>query len=200
MIRLLPPGPDGRARVHAETRDEWREWLAANHADVPGVWLVSWKRSTGRPAMTYEDLVEELLCAGWIDSKAGTLDDERSMLTVTPRRPGSGWSRPNKERIARLEAAGLMLPAGERVVAAAKADGSWSKLDAVEALEVPDDLAAAFDAHAGAREQWDGFPRSARRAILAWIVGAKRPETRARRVAETAESAVRGERANERPR
>ena len=199
MIEQLPAGPDGRALVHAETRAEWRDWLARNHAESAGVWLVSWKRTTGRPAMPYEELVEELLGFGWIDSKAGTLDEERTMLLVTPRKKGSGWSRPNKERVARLEAAGLMAPAGQRVVDAARADGSWSKLDAVEALEVPDDLAAAFDAHPGAREKWDAFPPSARKAILGWIVQAKRADTRTRRVTETAECAARGERANERP-
>ncbi len=199
MIEELPAGPDGRARIHVETRAQWRDWLAANHGESTGVWLVSWKRATGRPAMTYEELVEELLCCGWVDSKAGTLDEQRSMLLVTPRKRGSGWSRPNKERIARLEAAGLMAPAGQRVVDAARADGSWSKLDAVEALEVPDDLAAAFDVHPGSREHWDAFPPSARKAILGWIVQAKRPDTRTRRVTETAECAARGERANERP-
>jgi uncharacterized protein YdeI (YjbR/CyaY-like superfamily) len=122
------------------------------------------------------------------------LDDERTMLWLSPRRPASGWSRPNKERIAGLEAAGRMAPAGARVVAEARASGAWSLLDEVEALIVPDDLATAFDRHPGARAHWDAFPRSTRRAMLEWISQAKRAETRQRRVAETAERSGRGER------
>ena len=130
-----------------------------------------------------------------------TVDDRRSRLLMTPRKPRSGWSRPNKERIARLEAAGLMSAAGHAAVEAARANGSWTALDAVEALEEPGDLAAALDADPDARRHWDAFPRSAKRGILEWIANAKRPATRAKRVSETARLAGRGERANQwRPR
>ncbi|MFA9431444.1 YdeI family protein [Egicoccus sp. AB-alg2] len=188
---------DGDPRVHVETVEEWADWLAAHHADATGAWLVTWRTPTGRPAPTYDEAVTEALRFGWVDSVARRLDDERSMLRFSPRKRGSGWSRPNKVRIARLEADGRMAPAGAAVLAAAQADGSWTLLDAVEDLEVPDDLAAAFDAHPGSRERWEAFPRSAKRAILEWIVQAKRAETRARRVAETAEKAAPGERANQ---
>jgi len=184
-------------RQHPETREAWRAWLEANHATSPGVWHVSWKKATGRPAVGYDASVEEALCFGWVDSLQRTVDEERSMLLFTPRKPGSAWSRTNKERIGRLEAAGRMAPAGIAVVEAAKASGRWTALDGVEALVVPEDLRAAFDEHPGAAEHWDGFPRSARRGILEWIMQAKRPETRARRVAETAGKAARGERANQ---
>lgn len=187
----------GRRCVHPETRAEWRRWLARNHAGGEGVWLVSWKAATGRPVIPYEAVVEEALCVGWIDSQAQALDDERSMLLITPRKRGSGWSRPNKERIARLTAAGRMRPAGLAVVEAAKADGSWSALDAVEALIEPADLAAALDAAPAAREHWDGFSPSSRKALLQWIVTAKRPETRARRIDETARLAAAGKKANQ---
>jgi uncharacterized protein YdeI (YjbR/CyaY-like superfamily) len=189
-----------RERVHAETVEQWRAWLHANHATSTGVWLVSWKKRTGRPAVAYDDAVTEALAVGWVDSKPGGLDEERSMLWFAPRKPGSAWSRHNKHRIARLEAEGRLLEAGRRAVDAARADGSWTRLDAVEDLVVPDDLAAALDAHPGARAAWDGFPRSTRRGILEWIVQAKRPATRAARVTETAEKAARGERANQWPR
>jgi len=119
------------------------------------------------------------------------------MLWFTARRRGSGWARPNKRRIEELEAAGLMTDAGRRVVEAAKADGSWSLLDDVEDLVVPPDLAAAFDADPGSREQWEGFPRSAKRGILEWVVQARTAPTRARRITEVAEKAGRGERANQ---
>lgn len=187
---------DDAPRVHAETRAAWRAWLAEHHATARGAWLVSWKKATGRPAVGYDAAVEEALCVGWVDSLPRRFDDERSMLYVAPRKPGSGWSRPNQERVARLEASGRMRPAGQAVVDAARADGSWSRLDAVEDGVVPDDLREAFARHDGAAARWDAFPRSARRGILEWIAQAKRPETRARRVDETARLAALGERAN----
>lgn len=189
--------PKRAEQVHATTAAEWRAWLERHHDRETGVWLVSWKTATGRPRMSYEESVEEALAFGWVDSKASTLDDERSMLWFAPRRSGSGWSRPNKERVERLERDGRMTDAGRRVIERAKADGTWTLLDDVENLVVPDDLAAAFDARPGAVEQWEGFPRSARRGILEWIVQAKTAPTRERRIIETAEAAARGERANQ---
>jgi uncharacterized protein YdeI (YjbR/CyaY-like superfamily) len=183
-----------RERFHAETREQWEAWLADNHAASTGVWLVTWKTGSGRPRLGYEEIVEEALRVGWIDAKARGLDEERAMLWMSPRKPGSGWSRPNKERIARLEKAGLMLPAGKAVLDAAKASGAWTLLDDVENLVVPDDLAAAFDARPGAREHWDGFPRSVKRNSLQWLVYAKRAETRAKRIAQIADRTAAGER------
>ena len=176
---------------------EWRAWLAEHHRRGAGVWLVTWRSGSDGPRITYEESVEQALCFGWVDSKGRALDSERTMLWFAPRKRGSGWARTNKERIERLAAAGLMAPAGQAVIDAAKADGSWTLLDDVENLVVPDDLAAAFAAHPPAREHWDAFPRSARRAILEWIVQAKRAETRAKRVAEAAEKAQVNERANQ---
>jgi uncharacterized protein YdeI (YjbR/CyaY-like superfamily) len=179
----------------AETRGQWRAWLDANHANSAGIWLVTWKKASGRPVLDYEQQVEEALAWGWIDSKGMTVDADRTRLVFLPRRPGSGWSRPNKQRIVRLEDQGLMQPAGRRVIDAAKADGSWTLLDEVEDLIVPPDLAAAFDRHPGSREQWDAFPRSPRRAMLAWLVTAKRAETRASRIEKIASEAAEGRRA-----
>ncbi|TFD83216.1 hypothetical protein E3T61_21610 [Cryobacterium lactosi] len=147
------------------------------------------------PVLAYEDAVLEALAVGWVDSKGARLDESRTMLYFGPRRRGSSWSRPNKQRIERLRAEGLMLPAGEAAVRAAEMDGSWTRLDEVEDLIVPPDLAEALAAIAGARANWDAFPRSPRRAILEWIVLAKRPETRAARIRDAAESAGRNERA-----
>jgi uncharacterized protein YdeI (YjbR/CyaY-like superfamily) len=185
-------------QVHAETREQWRRWLADNHERRTGVWLVSWTQHTDRPRVSYDESVEEALCVGWVDSKGRKLDDDRTMLWFAPRKPDSAWSRSNKERVARLEAAGSMRPAGRRAIEQAKASGSWTRLDDVEDLVVPDDLAAAFAAHPGSQEHWDAFPRSVKRAILEWIVQARRAETRAKRIAEAAERAGRGERANQR--
>jgi uncharacterized protein YdeI (YjbR/CyaY-like superfamily) len=156
---------------------------------------VSFKRAAGKPRVEYDEAVEELLCFGWIDGKAGTLDDERSMIWCSPRQAASGWSRSNKERVERLAAAGLMTEAGLRAIQVAKANGAWSRLDEAEELVVPGDLAEAFGRYPGAAEAWEGFSRSARRAILLWIVEARRPETRAARVEESARLASKGEKA-----
>lgn len=183
--------------VECTTLAQWRRWLKANHTRPEGVWLVTYKQSASKPTLTYEESVCEALCWGWIDSTRRRVDGERSMLRFTPRNPRSGWSAPNKTRIAQLEREGRMQPAGRAVVAAAKANGTWSKLDAVEALEIPADLARAFRAHAGSRKQFEAFPRSVKRGILEWIGGAKKPETRAKRVEETARLAGEGKRANQ---
>ena len=182
-------------RVHPSDRVDWRAWLERNHAVASGVWLVTWRPSSGMPVLSYEDAVLEALAVGWVDSKGARLDDRRTMLYFAPRRRGSSWSRPNKQRIERLRTEGLMRPAGEAAVLAAEADGSWSRLDEVEDLIVPPDLAEALAGHAGARENWDAFPRSPRRAMLEWIVLAKRAETRAARIRSVAEAAARNERA-----
>ena len=178
-------------------RDGWRAWLIANHATSKGVWLVGFRPSTGRASVAYEAAVEEALCVGWIDSKGTRLDDKRNLQWYSPRSPRSGWSGSNKVRVARLSQAGLMLPAGLAAVEEAKRRGTWSMLDDVEALIVPPDLAMAMDDHPPARPNWDAFSPSARRQILGWIVQAKRPETRAARVSETATRAARNEKANQ---
>lgn len=182
---------------HPLSRAEWRAWLMENHARQQGLWLISYKKVTGRPRVDYDDAVEEAICFGWIDSKANTLDDERSMLWFAPRRTGTGWSKPNKERVARLLQAGLMAPPGLAKIAAAQKDGSWNALDAVEALEIPPDLAVALAAQGTAAANFDAFPRSVKRGILEWIASAKRPATRANRVEETARLAAENRRANQ---
>jgi uncharacterized protein YdeI (YjbR/CyaY-like superfamily) len=175
--------------VHPATRPQWRDWLVANHATSSGVWLVSWRRDTGRPAIGYEEAVEEGLCFGWVDSQQKPWDDGRTALRFTPRKPGSPWARTNKERVARLEAAGLMSAAGLLSVAAARRDGSWTIFDSVDEMIIPDDLFTALAAHPPARERFAGFPPGAQRAALRWIVLAKRPATRAARILQIAEGA-----------
>jgi uncharacterized protein YdeI (YjbR/CyaY-like superfamily) len=188
---------DAYAQLPVESRAAWRSWLEAHHAGTPGVWVVTWKKASGGRYVGYEDLVEEALCFGWVDSRSRGLDDARTQLLMTPRKPASRWSRPNKERIERLQAAGGMAPAGLAAVELAKATGSWTGLDDVEAGREPEDLRAALDADTDARRHWDAFPRSTRRAILEWITAAKRPETRQKRVRETAGQAARNVRANQ---
>jgi uncharacterized protein YdeI (YjbR/CyaY-like superfamily) len=183
---------DKYPKVEFNNRQAWRAWLAEHHDSSTGVWLVTYKQSSGKSRMTYEDAVEEGLCFGWIDSTANAVDDERSMILYTPRKPKSGWSRPNKVRVERLIAAGLMTPAGQAKIDAARADGSWALLDAVEDMIMPDDLQAALDADAMAKQGFEAFSNSVRKQLLQWVYTAKRSETRQKRIATIVESAVEG--------
>ncbi|HEX6132130.1 MAG TPA: YdeI/OmpD-associated family protein [Actinomycetota bacterium] len=185
--------------IEAKDRAAWRRWLSRHHARDGGVWLVLHKKGSTTGSLSYEDAVNEALCFGWIDSKARTLDDERYTIWMSPRKRGSVWAVTNKRRIERLIEEGAMTEAGMAVIEAAKADGSWSAYDAVEALELPDDLLAAFGRRPGSRERWDAFPESVRKQALWWIVSAKREATRAARVEETAARAARNERVTDRP-
>jgi uncharacterized protein YdeI (YjbR/CyaY-like superfamily) len=187
----------GLAQVEVITREAWRAWLAAHYAQDESVWCVTYKAGASKPRVGYDDLVEEALCFGWIDSAVRRLDAERTMLLMSPRRDKSAWSAINKARVDKLLAAGMMTPAGLAKVESAKASGLWTKLDAVEALTVPDDLAGAFRDHPGAEANWLSFPRSTKRGILEWIEQAKKPETRAARVMETAAKAAQNIRANQ---
>jgi len=183
--------------IHPQSRAEWRAWLQEHHSRANGVWLVSYKKASGKPRFDYAEGVEEALCFGWIDSKANALDDERSMLWYAPRKPRTGWSKVNKARIERLLAANLIMPAGLAKIAAAKQDGSWNALDAVEALEIPADLAAALANFPNAAQHFAAFPRSAKRGILEWINQAKTTATRSKRIEETAKLAEENVRANQ---
>ena len=189
--------PSAENSFFAETRFQWRAWLEANHATVSGIWLVFNKKSSGLPHIPYEEDVEEALCFGWVDSKPAKVDDVRSSLYYSPRKPKSGWARTNKIRVARLLEESLMREVGLRVIEAAKADGSWELLDSVENLEIPSDLELALQATEGASANFAVFPKSAKQGILQWIVQAKRGETRAARIAETARLAAVNERANQ---
>ncbi len=188
----LPPNA-----THPKSRAAWRAWLESHHTQTEGVWLVSYKKATGKPRFEYDESVEEAICFGWIDSKVNKLDDERSMLWFAPRKPRTGWSKPNKERVERMLAAGLMHPTGLAKVEQAKADGTWSSLDGVEELQVPPDLSKALTSYPNAAANFDAFPRSVKRGILEWILVAKKAETRAKRIDETARLASENLRANQ---
>ncbi|BDZ46658.1 YdeI/OmpD-associated family protein [Naasia aerilata] len=186
---------DDAPRVHAETAEEWRAWLLEHGETEDCAWLVSWRRETGRPSVGYEESVVHALSVGWVDSTQKKLDDDRLMLYFARRKSGSVWSRPNKVRVERILREGLMTPAGARVIEEAKRTGSWNALDEVEDRIVPDDLAAALAAASPeAAGNWAAYSSSARGRMLTWISQAKRPETRERRVAETARFAAAGER------
>jgi uncharacterized protein YdeI (YjbR/CyaY-like superfamily) len=188
------PSLHDKPHVQPADRAEWRAWLEANHASVPGAWLVTYRARSGKGGLDYEAAIEEALCFGWVDGTGGTVDDERGKLYFAPRKPGSGWAATNKARIERLIASGRMAPAGLAAIERAKANGSWSLLDSVERLEVPDDLAGALEGHAGARDVFDAWPPSVRKQALATLVLAKRPATRSERIRRIVTAATRGER------
>ena len=183
--------------VQADTRKAWRAWLTRHHAQAEGIWLVMWKKASGRARLSYAEAVEEALCFGWIDSRPNTLDGDRSLLRFAPRKAGTGWSRLNKQRVEQAMADGRMATAGRAKVDAAKADGSWSALDAVEALEIPPDLREALHARGPAAANFEAFPRSVKRSILEWIGSAKRAATRAERIKTSADMAALNQRANQ---
>lgn len=189
------PRTDTYLQVQPANRAAWRQWLQQHHSSSPGVWLVYCKKASGQPSVTYAEAVEEALCFGWIDSHPRKLDADRTQLLFTPRKPKSGWSRVNKERLERLEAAGQLMPAGLAAIARAKQNGAWESLDAAEAGLIPDDLAAALAVNAPAAQHFAAFSTSARKMILTWVLGAKQPETRARRISETVRLAALNKRA-----
>ena len=194
----MPETPENS--VFPRSREEWRAWLAENHDRAEGVWLVRYKKAADGPTLSTDDVVEEAIAFGWIDSVPKKLDAERWMVWVAPRQPGSNWSRLSKERAERMQKAGQMTEAGRAAIDRAKADGSWTALDDVENLVTPNDLTAAFAAHPPAWEEWEAFPRSVKRGILEWILNAKRQATRTKRITETARLAQKGKRANQWPR
>jgi len=183
--------------IHPKSRQAWRAWLGENCQRTEGVWFIDYKKATGKARVGYDEAVEEALCFGWIDSKPNKLDAERSMLWFAPRKPRSNWSKLNKQRAERALASGTMTSAGLEKIEAAKVDGSWQALDAIEALELPDDLISAFADHPPAREYFDAFPRSVKKGILEWINNAKTAPTREKRVIETATLAAQNLRANQ---
>jgi uncharacterized protein YdeI (YjbR/CyaY-like superfamily) len=173
------------------SRQEWRDWLTENYDKSSGIWLVYFKKHTKKPSVIYDEAVEEALCFGWIDSIPRKVDDERSKLLYTPRKPKSVWSKPNKERVKRLIENGLMTEIGLKKIEQAKLDGSWDTLNASDNLEIQEDLLQAFEANNIAFENFDKFSDSVKKSILSWIYGAKTTETRAKRIAETVSMAER---------
>ena len=170
--------------LHFETAAAWDAWLAANHANSPGVWLKIAKKGSGVPSIDYSQAVDAALCYGWIDGQKDSHNDAFWLQRFTPRRPASKWSRVNTKRAEALIQAGRMRPAGLRQVEMAKADGRWqAAYDSQSSATVPADLGAALEANPRAAAFFATLDRANRYAILYRVADAKRPETRARRIA-----------------
>jgi uncharacterized protein YdeI (YjbR/CyaY-like superfamily) len=160
------------------------EWLEAEHATAPGLYVRLAKKGSGVPSVTYAELVESALCFGWIDGRSQRLDEASYLQRITPRRPRSVWSQKNVAAVEALTAAGRMRPAGLAAVEAARADGRWERAYAGPAtITVPDDLAAALAAEPAARQAFEGLDGRNRYAVLHRVATAATPQTRARRIA-----------------
>lgn len=187
---------DQFADFHPLTRQEWRSWLEENYGTSEGVWFVYFKKQTGKPRVSYDEAVEEALCFGWIDSLPRKLDEERTKLLFTPRKPKSVWSKPNKERVEKMIETGAMTGAGFEKIEAAKADGSWDALTASDNLEIAADLRQAFDNNKTAEKNFQCFSQSVKKAILQWLNSAKREPTRRARIEKIVRMAAINKRVN----
>lgn len=186
----MPDHKDGKPIVEAPDLAAWRAWLRDNHSDSGPVWVTNSKKDGDVPSVSYAQARDEALCWGWIDSTVNRLDEHRYLTLFARRSPKSGWSRVNKQRIEELRAKGRMEEPGEVAIAAAVENGSWTMLDAIEALEVPDDLSQALRSDPEAARGYDSMPPGMKKELLRQVILAKRPETRARKVAQAVEAAT----------
>lgn len=170
--------------IYLKSRRHWRKWLQKNHDKKDSVWLICYKKESNTPTIAWSDAVDEALCFGWIDSQRRSIDDEKFMQRFSRRKATSTWSKINKQKIQRLTKEGLMTEAGIKVIEAAKRNGSWSILDEVEELMIPNDLEIAFKKRSGSKKHFLTLSRSTRRALLLGLVLTKRPETRIKRIRE----------------
>jgi uncharacterized protein YdeI (YjbR/CyaY-like superfamily) len=178
------PGDDLQSIPFASDAD-WERWLEENHASVDGVWIKMAKKGSGIESVRYPEVLDTALCFGWIDGKRLALDERYFLQRFVPRRPRSNWSRINAEKVERLTAEGRMRPAGLAEVERAKADGRWeAAYDSQRFSTVPEDLQAELDARPEAKAFFEGLNSQNRYAILYQLHDAKRPETRARRLAK----------------
>lgn len=170
-------------------QQEWRKWLEKNHQQKNSVWLVIHKKNTANTNLSWSQAVDHALCFGWIDSTKRTIDAERYKQYFCKRKAVSNWSKINKEKVTYLTKKGLMTQAGHKSIAIAKANGSWTILDTVEALEIPADLAEELKKRKGATEFFVALSKSGKKQLLYWVISAKRKETRQKRIQEIAENA-----------
>jgi uncharacterized protein YdeI (YjbR/CyaY-like superfamily) len=178
---------------YPENSNQWRNWLIKHHLQQDGVWVILYKKQANKPTISWSEAVDEALCFGWIDSIKKTLDAERSIQFFSKRKPKSTWSKINKQKVQKLIEAGKMAPTGFESIKIAQQNGSWSLLDEVEALVIPDDLEQAFTLHKGSKEYFSGLSKSLKKMMLQWIVLAKQPTTRQKRVDEIAAHAGQGQ-------
>lgn len=175
--------------IYPKTPEEWRNWLIENHTRENGIWVIQYNKKSGKPSVSWSDAVDEALCFGWIDSLKRKLDDESSIQYFGKRKAKSTWSKINKLKIEKLTSENRMSQAGLDIIKLAKENGSWEILDSVEELLIPEDLMLELSARENATAFFESLSKSVRKMMLQWIVLAKRPETRQKRILEIAEAA-----------
>ncbi len=172
-----------------KNKKDWRNWLKKNHLIKDSIWLIINKKDSPNPNLNWSEAVDEALCFGWIDSVRKTIDSEKYMQYFSKRKPKSTWSKINKDKVKILIEQGLMEEEGYKSIEIAKENGSWTILDEVEALVIPEDLKREFANHKGSMEYFDSLSKSAKKILLHWVVFAKRRETRQKRILEIVENA-----------
>lgn len=176
---------DGVIAFLGKTRKDWRKWLEKNHQSEKSVWLIIYNKSSGTPSIYHNEAVEEALCFGWIDSVKYNRDGESNYQFFTPRKPKSNWSKVNRERVEKMTAQGLMTENGQKLIDLAKETGTWLALLDVQNLVIPGDLQILFDKNEKAFKNFTNFSPSSKRIILEWLLNAKTPVTRTKRLEET---------------
>lgn len=179
-----------------KSRADWRKWLEKNHQSKQSVWLIYFRSATKVASLSWSEAVDEALCFGWIDSTKKTIDQERYMQYFSRRKPNSTWSKINKDKVAKLIQGNQMTKAGFESIETAKQNGTWSLMDDVEKLIIPEDLKMALNKNESSMEFFQSQSKSIRKSMLHWVVIAKRPETRKKRISEIARSAAKGMRPN----
>ncbi len=167
----------------------WRKWLQKNHISKQAVWLVFYNNKSGKKTISWSDAVDVALCFGWIDSKKISIDKESSYQFFSKRKAKSTWSKINKNKVAKLIEEGVMTAAGFTSIEIAKQNGSWTILDEVEELIIPQDLEREFTNKPNSKDFFLSLSKSIKKAILQWLVLAKTSETRQKRIAEIIENA-----------
>jgi uncharacterized protein YdeI (YjbR/CyaY-like superfamily) len=174
--------------LYVVNRSEWQKWLSQNHDTEEAVWLVYFKKHTGKPRIPYDDAVEEALCFGWIDSLVKRVDDEKYIQKFSPRKTGSTWSELNKKRAEKMIAEGKMTEAGMVKIEDAKKSGEWFRKPAAKkTLVVPPFIQTALNNNPKAKENFNRLAPTYKRHYIGWITSVKREETRIRRLNESLE-------------
>lgn len=188
---------EGKNTFHATNQEHWRHWLENNHKTEKNVWLIIYRKESNISSVYYNEAVDEALCFGWIDSSIRKRDAQSFYQFFSQRKPKSSWSLVNKLKVETLIAANKMTEAGQKMIDYAKEKGTWNALDEVSALQIPEDLALLLAQNPTAKENFDKFSPSSKRGILEWIFNAKQPETRLKRITETATLAAENKKANQ---
>ncbi|MCR9253321.1 MAG: YdeI/OmpD-associated family protein [bacterium] len=171
-----------------KNKQDWRKWLQKNHLKEESIWLIINKKNAPNPNLTWSEAVDEALCYGWIDSVRMPIDENQFKQYFSKRKPKSNWSKINKDKVTILIENGLMQDAGYKSIEIAKKNGSWTILDKIESLEVPNDLKEALENQKDAMEFFEGLSKSDKKILLHWVFSAKRDETRRKRILEVVEN------------